>query len=50
MARAEACRRGATGWVCVETEVIRRRGADRDGAAVELGTEVIACAGGSVGI
>lgn len=50
LAIAEARRRGAPGELRVETEVIERRGADRDGAAVDLGVEVIACASGRMGI
>lgn len=50
LAISEARRRGAPDGIRVETEVIERRGADRDGTAVDLGTEVTACASGRMGI
>ncbi|MBQ4088247.1 MAG: hydantoinase/oxoprolinase family protein [Clostridia bacterium] len=50
MAGEEARRRGAMGELTVTSEVARHRGTDRDGASIDLGTDVIARATGRIGI
>ena len=49
LAMSEARRRGATGELTVRTDVVERRAQDRYGAAVDLGTTVIAEARGAMG-